>query len=226
MRYLTNNRSCSRLGHRARKAFTFIELVVAIALSVVLLRGMYTIFHSATTLASLSEQRMVNMLEMAAVFDYISDDVTRTRPTTDDYYLDIGDDRKSIRFQMLRLDGALGKYVYVQYRLDGSDLKRAVYGNNNDTVLATEELDGEEGIEITVARNVDTFQTYYFDGSKDDIDDDGADSAWTLPVTGEGDLENGERSMALKFRITIDNPETDGANLQEQDFTLILPVMY
>ena len=226
MKYPASNPSRSRLGHRARKAFTFIELVVAIALSVVLLRGMYAIFHSATTLAVLSEQRIVNMLEMAAVFDYISDDVIRSRPVTDDYYLDIGDDRKSVRFQMLRADGAYGKYVYVRYHLDGSDLKRAVYGNDNAAVLATEAVDGEDGVEIVIARHVDTFQVYYFDASEDDIDDDGTDNAWTLPVAGAGDLVDGERTMALKFRITIDNPKTNDAHLHEQDFTLTLPVMY
>jgi len=217
MKCLTNNWSCPRPGRRARKAFTFIELVVAIALSVVLLRGMYTIFHSATSLSMLSEQKMVTMLDIAAVFDYIADDVGRSRPAIDDYYLSIAADRKSIIFRMLRLDGAREKYVYAKYRLDGSDLKRRVYGNDK-TATATEEADGEDGTEMTVARNITKFEAYYFDDSKSKID---ATGAWDLSAI----LTGKERTCAVKFVIEIDTPAASAADLDKQEFTLILPIM-
>lgn len=226
MKSPANNWSCLRPGRRARKAFTFIELVVAIALSVVLLRGIYTIFHSATSLSMLSEQKMVTMLDMAAVFDYISDDVARSPTASDDYYLDITDGgegaRTSIKFQMLRIDGAVGMYVYVRYYLDGTDLKRQVFGNDM-TTPATTEIDGEDGTEITVARNISSFEVYYFNNTKNKID---ATDAWTLLDAGDVDLTGAERTWALKFEVTIDDSGLSAADLGPQDFTLIFPVMH
>ena len=220
MKCLTNNWSCPRPGRRARKAFTFIELVVAIALSVVLLRGMYTIFHSATSLTMLSEQRMVTMLEMAAIFDYIADDVARSPSITDYYYLDIPDpDNSSIMFQAMRLDGVLNKYVYVKYYLDGSDLKREVRGDDMWTP-ATEPVDGEDGREMTVARNVIQFEAYYF--INDTLNDIGDATAWRTGTVGLAGL----RTRAVKFVIKINNPAAGPTDLKDQEFTLILPIMY
>ncbi len=230
MKYLTNNWSCPRPGRRARKAFTFIELVVAIALSVVLLRGMYTIFHSATSLTMLSEQKMVTMLEMAAIFDCIADDVARSPTASDYYFLDIPGSKDSIMFQAMRLDGAHNKYVYARYYLVGSDLRRQVYGDDMITT-ATEADDGEDGREITVARNVTKFEVYYFDNTKNDIDDDGADNAWTtgtLPPENPPDPATSDdlRTRAVKFVIKVDNPAAGPADIKDQEFTLILPIMY
>ena len=235
MKCLTNNWSCPRPGRRARRAFTFIELVVAIALSIVLLRGMYTIFHSATSLTMLSEQKMVTMLEMAAVFDYVTDDIARSPTVSENYFLDIPSGKEYIMFQAMRVDGVIGKHVYVKYEWTAATkiLTRVVYG---DDMLnpATVDADGEDGEEMTVARNVAEFKVEYFNNTEDandDIDDDGADDAWTtgtLPPASPPDAPTDDhlRTRAVKFVIKIENPEAGPADLKEQEFTLILPVMY
>jgi type II secretory pathway pseudopilin PulG len=219
-----NNLFCPRSGRRARKAFTFIELVVAVALSIVLLRGMYTIFHSAVGLARLSEQKVVAMLEISAIFDYISADVARSPQATDDYYLKIenSDPNWSIKFQALRLDGVADKYVYVKYYRSGTDLMRAVYktrdGDESESDEADETDDGEDGSPITVGRNVTGFGTYYFDNTKNDID---ATGAWDLTAT----LGGADRTWAVRCDIIVDNPNAEGADLNAQTFKLILPIM-
>jgi type II secretory pathway pseudopilin PulG len=219
MKWSMNNLFCPRSGRRARKAFTFIELVVAVALSIVLLRGMYTIFHSAVGLARLSEQKVVAMLEISAIFDYISGDVARSPQATDDYYLKIenSDPNWSIKFQALRLDGVADKYVYVKYYRSGTDLMRQVYGDDKVTT-ATEADDGEDGSPITVGRNVTGFGTYYFDNTKNDID---ATGAWDLTAT----LGGADRTWAVRCDIIVDNPNAEGADLNAQTFKLILPIM-
>ena len=219
MKWPMNNLFRPHSGRRARMAFTFIELVVAVALSIVLLRGMYTIFHSAVGLARLSEQKVVAMLEISAVFDYISADVARSPDATDDYYLEIenSDPNWSIMFQALRLDGVADKYVYIKYYRSGTDLMRQVYGVDKATT-ATEAADGEDGSPIVVGRNVTGFGTYYFDNAKNDID---ATGAWDLTAT----LGGADRTWAVRCDITVDNPEAEGADLNVQTFKLILPIM-
>lgn len=226
MMYLTKNRFSAGSGRSARMAFTFIELVVAIALSIILLRGMYTIFHSAIRLTRLSEEKMVAMLEISAIFDYLAGDIARSPTATDNYYLEIPADRKSITFQAMRLDGVTEKQVYVKFYLSGTDLMRKVLGNDNAT-QATEADDGEDGSTIKIAHNIAEFQVWYFDNTKDDIN---AAGAWTLTATlppgspPDPATADDLRTRAVKFKVTIQSQAEDG--LVDQTFIQIFPIMY
>lgn len=216
MIWLTKNWSGAGSGRSARRAFTFIELVVAVALSIILLRGMYTMFHSATKLVRLSEEKMVAMLDMAAVFDYLAGDIARSPTSTDTYHLEIGGGRDAITFQTTRLDGVVDKYVYVKYYLSGTDLMRRVLGNDKAT-QATEAEDGEDGAPIKVAHNITEFQAWYFDNTRNDI---GAAGAWDQTAT----LQGAQRTWAVKFKVTIQSQNDDG--LIDQTFTPIFPILY
>jgi len=226
MMCLTKNRLGAGSGRSARRAFTFIELVVAIALSIVLLRGMYTIFHSAIRLTRLSEEKMVAMLEISAIFDYLAGDIARSPTTTDNYFLEIADGRKSITFQAMRLDGVIEKEVYIKFYLSGTDLMREVLGDDNST-QATEADDGEDGSPIKIGHNITEFQVWYFDNTKDDIDAAGAwDLTGQLPPSSPPDPATPDdlRTRAVKFKITIQSQTEDG--LVDQTFTQIFPIMY
>ncbi len=204
-------------GRSARRGFTFIELVVAVALSIVLLRGMYTIFNSATRLARLSEQQMVTVFEGSAVFDYLAGDVARSPSTTSDYYLELGADRKSITFQATRLDGLPDTYVYVQYYLDETSLMRKVLGSDRATV-ATEAADAEDGSVIKVGHNITNFQAYYFNNSKAHLE---AAGAWDLTDT----LTGADRTWAVRFDITIEDTDRE-EGLQQQTFSPVFMIAY
>ncbi len=234
-------KNTSALGpaRRAKKAFTFVELLVAVALSIVLLRGMYTIFDAAITVTRLSDEKMKVLLDASAIFDYIARDIVRSPYFSDQYYLKIKDDRKSITFQARRLDGVSTKHVYIEYCLSDSDgsysesdhsgtnLLRKVWDNDraavdpDDNATATEEDDGEDGTPITIARHVQSFQVWYFAEGYDDIEDD---DAWTdtpdLPDPG-----GQKHTRAVKFKLTLENDASE-ESLAEQTFTLIFPIMY
>jgi len=224
-------RSAKRPGTRSgRRAFTFIELVVAVGLSIVLLRVMYTIFTTATDLTRLSEEKSLVQQEASASHDYIKADLARSPNSPDDYYLHISADRKSIVFQAYRLDAAVGTYVYIEYAqadVDGDysktdhsgvGLHRVVWRDRARSEYATEADDAEDGSPTKIGFAVTSFQAWYFDNTKNHISDSGA---WDET----DDLEGADRTRAVKFEMVIQNVESTGG-LTEQTFTPICPIYY
>jgi|GEM_PF-3049053 len=221
----------NRRGRSRRAAFTFIELIVAVALSVVLVRGMYTVFSAASALTRLSEEKTVVLEEAAAIFDYLAADLARSPYTSDTYYMNVSADRKSIMFQATRLDIAVDSYVYIRYYLSGTDLMRQVYERNEDGSFTEFDEDEDGSLDpITVGRHlvrtaegtdgIGAFQAWYFDNTKGSIDDA---EAWVDPAPAT--LEGTSRTRAVRFDITMisDSPEPE---LLEQSFTQIFPIFY
>ena len=233
-------RSAKRPGTRSgRRAFTFIELVVAVGLSIVLLRVMYTIFTTATDLTRLSEEKSLVQQEASAVHDYIEADLARWPNSPDDYYLHISPDGKSIVFQATRLDAAVDTYVYIEYAqadVDAEDnyvydkddhsgvgLYRVVWRDRARNNYATEEDDAEDGSPMKIGFAVTSFQARYFDNTYDDFSDD---DAWiqTPDLDSVPDPPT-DRTRAVKFEMVIQNVESTGG-LTEQTFTPICPIYY
>ena len=234
MRYLGRIWRKAHTGRSRRRAFTFIELVVAVALTVVLLRGMYTIFHTATNLTLLSEEKMRVMLEVSALFDYLARDLARSPFSSDNYYLNISGDRQTIKFQAVRVDRITDKFVHIQYSLTTDGIERQVFGDDPATP-ATLGNDGESGTKIVicpkydppdVTKGISSFQASYFDNSKGSI---AHGEAWDLtdpleapdPFDPAVDPET-YRTRAVKVEVTW--KEENG--LADQTFTLIFPIMY
>ena len=155
----------------------------------------------------------------------IADAVKFEAVTGSGYYLDLGADRRSITFQVMRQDGVAGKYVYVRYYLSGSNLMRAVFTDKLRDPTDPEEIftdltdHGEDGSPIKVGRNVTEFQASYFNNMKTEI---GADGAWDQTAT----LMGPNRTWAVQTEITIENPEADELRLRSQTFTPVFPIMY
>ncbi len=209
-RHNWNNGTSRRLG------FTFIELVVAIALTVILIRGMYTVFFAATDLARVSEEKMGAILEATAVCDTINVDVARSPYSSTDYFLSIGNDPTSVTFQAARLDGSPGSFVYIGYSLSGTTLTRTVWKDSGKSAVATLAENGEDGSMCVVGRKIASFQVWYLDDSASDVNDD---ASWVKTPS----LSGTSRTRALKFVIQI---QSEGTILPDQIFTSITPIMY
>lgn len=209
------------------RGFTFIELIVAVALTAVLLRGMYTIFFSAADLARLSDEKIAAVQEGAAVCDSLAFDISRSPYLTSNYYLCVSADQKSITFQAMSKDTTNASLVYVEYSIsdasgnyhatnhNGTLLLRTVWKDSNRTQLATQSESGEDGSSTVVARNVAAFKAWYFDNNKTDIN---SDSSWLF-----GTINGATRTRALKVAVTIHDPS---ALLPDQIFTPVIPVFY
>lgn len=225
----------TRNGRSRSRAFTFIELIVAVALTVILVRGMYTVFSAASALTRLSEEKTVVLEEAAAVFDYLAADLARSPYTAGNYYMNISADRESIMFQATRLDGVADSYVYIEYYLSEVrpreyELMRAVWTDRDRSDATTEADQGEDGAPLNIGRHlvraaeetdgIAPFQAWYFDNSQGNIDDTGA---WVGPAPCT--LEGTSRTRAVRFDITMisDSPEPE---LAEQSFTQIFPILY
>ncbi len=120
-----------------RRAFTFLELILAVALSVVLIRGMYTIFSAATSLTQMSEERMVGLLEVSAAFDYLSADFARI-PSAGKMNLNTSGGQ--LQFNILGRNDE-GEIAPVTYQLNGDSLIREHDGDS--MVVAHNVLDFE-----------------------------------------------------------------------------------
>jgi prepilin-type N-terminal cleavage/methylation domain-containing protein len=234
--------------HR-RRGFTFIELIVAVALSIILIRGMFTMFHSATRLTALSDERMQVLLESSAVYEYLATDLTRA-VTGEGFYFHTEADGSSITFRAMPL--ATEHDVFIKYAWNSTDkkLRRFVYapdGTGNapdDETAVDDDGDGEthDDEEMVVGMNI--VNILKDDGSVAEKGFDvkchagGAinDGAGEIGGTwGSGEIwdpndETKTAPKAVKFVINFLNPIADpdavkGAGLPEEKYTMIIPVM-
>jgi len=205
----------SRTVRSARGAFTFIELIVAVALSIVLLRGLYTIFDAATDLTRLSEERVYVMLEVSAAFDYMADDLGRVPYSGDRVFKVSGGN--TLVFRALSKTG--GEDVYIRYRLVSVDstyskIVRGVFEEEGCTTGVDEDGDGSSETGMVVARRVRSFSVRFHKSG--DIN-----GSWSSSG------EQGTSTRAVKFVIGLDSttPGTTAGSKPAEVFTLIIPVM-
>ncbi len=232
--------------HR-RRGFTFIELIVAVALSIILIRGMFTMFHSATRLTALSDERMQVLLESSAVYEYLATDLTRA-VTGEGFYFQAAADGSSIIFRAMPL--ATAHDVFIKYQKVGNKLQRSVFapdGTGNapdDETAVDDDGDGEthDDEEMVVGMNI--VNILKDDGSVAEKGFDvkchagGAinDGAGEIGGTwGSGEIwdpndETKTAPKAVKFVINFLNPIADpnavaGTGLPEEEYIMIIPVM-
>jgi prepilin-type N-terminal cleavage/methylation domain-containing protein len=235
-----------------RRGFTFIELIVAVALSIILIRGMFTMFHSATRLTALSDERMQVLLESSAVYEYLATDLTRA-VTGEGFYFQAAADGSSIIFRAMPL--ATEHDVFIKYEWNSTDkkLRRFVYapdgtGNAPSGTAVDDDGDGKthDDEEMVVGMNivgilnddgsVDEVFEYHIYKEDDEYEgsinaDDGSinEACWTTGTVRSG-VDDAVAPKAVKFVINFLNPIADpnavaGTGLPEEEYTMIIPVM-
>jgi prepilin-type N-terminal cleavage/methylation domain-containing protein len=212
-----------------RRGFTFIELIVAVALSIILIRGMFTMFHSATRLTALSDERMQVLLESSAVYEYLATDLTRA-VTGEGFYFHTEADGSSITFRAMPL--ATEHDVFIKYQKVGNKLQRSVFapdGTGNAPSGTAVDDDGDEidDVDMIVGMNIQEFDVKYHNNSGSINAGDGSinEGCWTT-----GTVNSGVAPKAVKFVINFLNPIADpnavaGTGLPEEEYTMIIPVM-
>ena len=203
-----------RIASRPRRAFTFIELIVAVALSIILLRGMYTILTSATDLTTLSEERMGLMLEASAIFDYIGRDLARV-PYSGGQLFTVSDGGETLIF---KATGAASSHlhVYIRYKFEnpgGEDygmIIRGVYSDEECTAAVDDDGDGPNDVNMAIGRKVAAFDVKYHSGG--DID-----GSWSSATT--------ESTRAVKFIMKLGSVTTVEPTLPDETFTIIIPIL-
>ncbi len=233
---MTRDTRTSDIGHRTLRlrsgqtsneerrrrwaAFTFIELIVAIALTVVLLRGMYTIFFAATSLTRLSEEKSVVLLEGVAVFDYLATDLARS-PYTGTQYFKTG--ATELVFQACPREGSAGSDVYIRYHYDGGAkrLIRGVYTTSACSVAFDDDNDGDadNDINMIIGRNVEApFDVQYYD-----------DTCSDTTGAGKQGVADG-RVRAVKLQMTLQSRPVDSGIPDDAPFamafTQMIPILY
>ncbi len=143
-----------------RRAFTFIELIVAVGLSVILLRGMYTVLHSATDLTTLSEERMSLLQEASAIFDYIGADLARV-PFSGQRYFNVASTPPRLILKATSRTG--GDDVYIKYECNAGEKKvvRGVYKDQGCTIAVDDDGDGHNDVGMVIGRSVQSFEVKY-----------------------------------------------------------------
>jgi prepilin-type N-terminal cleavage/methylation domain-containing protein len=214
--------------HR-RRGFTFIELIVAVALSIILIRGMFTMFHSATRLTALSDERMQVLLESSAVYEYLATDLTRA-VTGEGFYFQAAADGSSIIFRAMPL--ATAHDVFIKYQKVGNKLQRSVFapdgtGNAPSGTAVDDDGDESDDVDMVVGMNIKEFNVKYHDNNGSVNAGDGSinESCWAT-----GTVNSGVAPKAVKFVINFLNPIADpnavaGTGLPEEEYTMIIPVM-
>jgi len=192
-----------------RRAFTFIELIVAVGLSVILLRGMYTVLHSATDLTTLSEEKMSLLLEASAIFDYIGADLARV-PFSGQRYLSVTS--SGLIFKASSRTAGDDVYIKYEYDLGGKKVVRGVYKDQGCTVAEDDDGDGHNDVGMVIGRSVQSFDVRYH--ASGDID-----GSWN---TGSGDPAKNTRAIRFIMKLSSMIP---GASLADETFTIIIPIM-
>jgi prepilin-type N-terminal cleavage/methylation domain-containing protein len=231
-----------RNGRRSR-GFTFIELIVAVALTVVLMRGLLTIFTSAADLSRLSDARTEVLLEAAAAYDYLSEDVARC-PFSGDRWTATTDGGDFIMLVNSR-DGT-GK-VYVKYTYTPPSPAGAGNGQLYRHVLAAEteppdppeqrtpgaavDDGGDDGDEndqnLLVISNIESWKAEVYkaapnaDGFSSDANWETTDTDDSSPITGRTDVR------AVRFSFIL-RPFSQELQLRDENnsFVLALPVIW
>ena len=192
-----------------RRAFTFIELIVAVGLSVILLRGMYTVLHSATDLTTLSEEKMSLLLEASAIFDYIGADLARV-PFSGQRYLSVTS--SGLIFKASSRTAGDDVYIKYEYDLGGKKVVRGVYKDQGCTVAEDDDGDGHNDVGMVIGRSVQSFDVRYH--ASGDID-----GSWN---TGSGDPAKNTRAIRFIMKLSSMIP---GASLADETFTIIIPII-
>ncbi len=202
------------LRPRRTRGFTFIELIVAVALSIILMRGMYVVFYSATNLTTLSEGKSELLLEASAIYEYISRDIARAP------YSGSRSFTASANTLLFRATGLAGRNdVYIKYELEGNNLKRTVYSvGAGGSVGSPVDEDGDGTIDsgMIVSSKVTLFETACH--SSGDIN--GGWSQGTSTTT---------RAIRVRFKLT--SALLAGSGLQSDvierltTFTVCFPVL-
>jgi len=203
---------------RRTAAFTFIELVIAIALSIVLLRGMYTIFHAATRLASMCEEKTCVLLEASAAFDYMAGDLARV-PASGNRLFKVQDGGQTLIVKALARAGS-DPYVYIKYKYEsgGGKLTRSVWKDESCSQRADDDGDGSDDSDMVVGRQVKSFDVEYHVAG-------GIDGTW-----GAGEADNTKAvKVALEqgspsWRAGVSDGDKDMERLQSVEFEIILPI--
>lgn len=219
---------------RKNSAFTFIELIVAISLTMLLLEGMYSMFFSATNLVRMSEESAEIGYEISAMQQVCSEDFSRSPAWTTNYYLSISSDQRSITFQISGLDG--GEPIYVEYSMcnasggysttdrTGTKLLRTVWRTRGKTERTTEATDGEDGSTVMVVQNItsESMEIDYFDDDYRDINGDSSitsEAAWISSPT----LDGSSRTRAVRFKFTISSTSN---TIQSRRYDIVVPINY
>jgi len=192
-----------------RRAFTFIELIVAVALSIILLRGMFTVLHSATDLTTVSEERMSLLLEASAIFDYLGADLARV-PFSGERYFSVGG--SNILFKASSRTGGDDVYIKYDYDAGGKKITRGVYANQDGTGPVDDDGDGHGDVGMVIGRSVEAFDVKYH--ASGDID-----GTWS---TGSGDAAKNTRAIRFVMKLSSTSP---GASVADETFTIIIPIM-
>ncbi len=141
------------------RGFTFIELIVAVALSIVLMRGMYVVFYSATNLTTLSESKSELLLESSAIYEYISRDIARAPYSGPRLFNTSGG--STLTFRATGLGGRSD--VYIRYGHDGNNLNRSVFSVADDgSVGDPTDEDGDGAIDsgMAMSSKVTSFEVW------------------------------------------------------------------
>jgi len=194
-----------------RRAFTFIELIVAVGLSVILLRGMYTVLHSATDLTTLSEERMSLLQEASAIFDYIGADLARV-PFSGQRYFNVASTPPRLILKATSRTG--GDDVYIKYECNAGEKKvvRGVYKDQGCTIAVDDDGDGHNDVGMVIGRSVQSFEVKYH--ASGDIN-----GTWSV---GSGDPAKNTRAIRFIMKLSSMIP---GASVADETFTLIIPIM-
>ena len=211
------------LGSRgSRRGFTFIELVVAVALTAILLRAMYSVFMGATSLARLSEEKTNAVYEAAAASDCMAIDTSRSPFFSTNYYLVLPAGGQSILFQAMKQNGLPG-FVYIEYYFQSNRIMRRVWNHRTSRGadnIATVSNDGEDGAATAVAYNVQEFWAYflndaYRNNGRLNIDET---ACWLT----SGTLSGTSRTRAIKMEFVIQSV----GDIPAQRYTLVFPIMF
>jgi len=201
-------------GRSARRAFTFIELIVAIALSVILLRGMYSVFGSATDLTRVSEERMDVMLEASALFDFITDDLARAPLVGGQEFSLPGTD--TLIFKATNRSAG-GDPVYIRYEYvssgDYGKLVRSVYKEMACSSRADDDGDGQNDPDMVIARQISAFEVRYHASGE-------IDGTWST-----GNVMPPDTTRAIRFHVKMGS-STPASQLADETFTFVVPIMF
>jgi prepilin-type N-terminal cleavage/methylation domain-containing protein len=217
--------------HR-RRGFTFIELIVAVALSIILIRGMFTMFHSATRLTALSDERMQVLLESSAVYEYLATDLTRA-VTGEGFYFQAAADGSSIIFRAMPL--ATAHDVFIKYQKVGNKLQRSVFapdgtGNAPSGTAVDDDGDESDDVDMVVGMNIKAFDVKCHAAGAINDGAGGIGGTWGSGGIWDPNDETSVAPKAVKFVINFLNPIADpnavaGTGLPEEEYTMIIPVM-
>jgi prepilin-type N-terminal cleavage/methylation domain-containing protein len=211
--------------HR-RRGFTFIELIVAVALSIILIRGMFTMFHSATRLTALSDERMQVLLESSAVYEYLATDLTRA-VTGEGFYFQAAADGSSIIFRAMPISTASD--VYIRYQISGNKLQRSVLAAPSGAAV-DDDGDGHNDVDMVVGMNIKAFDVKCHAAGAINDGAGGIGGTWGSGGIWDPNDETSVAPKAVKFVINFLNPIADpnavaGTGLPEEEYTMIIPVM-